>query len=48
MGVSHTTPEGEKFALEVMNYMHDKCEEWKKETDGLGFSLYGTPKILGL
>lgn len=43
MGVSHTTPEGEKFALEVMNYMHNKCEEWKKETDGLGFSLYGTP-----
>ena len=24
LGVSHTTPEGEKFALEVMNYMEDK------------------------
>ena len=44
LGVSHTTPEGEKFALEVMQYMHDKCELWKKETDGLGFSLYGTPR----
>ena len=42
LGVSHTTPEGEKFALEVMNHMNDKCQEWKNET-GLGFSLYGTP-----
>ena len=41
-GVPHTDPEGEKFALKVMNHMHDKCEEWKKET-GLGFALYGTP-----
>ena len=46
LGVSHTTPEGEKFALEVMNYMEDKCMEWKKET-GLGFGLYGTPKMMG-
>ena len=42
LGVSHTTPEGEKFALEVMNHMRSKCDEWKKET-GLGFGLYGTP-----
>ena len=42
LGVSHTTPEGEKFALEVMNHMKDACDEWKKET-GLGFGLYGTP-----
>ena len=42
LGVSHTTPEGEKFAIEVMNHMKDKCDEWKKET-GLGFGLYGTP-----
>ena len=42
LGVSHTTPEGEKFALEVMNHLNDKCSEWKKET-GLGFGLYGTP-----
>ena len=42
LGVSHTTPEGEKFALEVMNYMENKCCEWKKQT-GLGFGLYGTP-----
>ena len=42
LGVSHTTPEGEKFALEVMNHLNDKCSQWKKET-GLGFGLYGTP-----
>ena len=42
LGVSHTTPEGEKFALEVMNHMKDACDEWKNET-GLGFGLYGTP-----
>ena len=42
LGVSHTTQEGEKFALEVMNHMKDACDEWKKET-GLVFGLYGTP-----
>lgn len=42
LGVSHTTKEGEKFALEVMNKLKDTCEKWKKET-GLGFGLYGTP-----
>lgn len=42
LGIPHTTPEGEKFALEVMNHMNDSCKKWKNET-GLGFSLYGTP-----
>lgn len=42
IGVSHTTPEGEKLALEIMNYMKSKVLEWKKRT-GLGFALYGTP-----
>ena len=42
LGVSHTTEEGEKFALEVMNHLNAKCSQWKKET-GLGFGLYGTP-----
>lgn len=46
LGVSHTSPEGEKFALEVMNFIKDKCDSWKKET-GLGFGLYGTPKVAG-
>ena len=42
LGCSHTTPEGEAFALEVMKHMKAKCDEWKEET-GLGFGLYGTP-----
>ena len=42
LGCSHTTKEGEKFALDVMKHMKAKCDEWRAET-GLGFSLYGTP-----
>ena len=42
IGVSHTTPEGEKLALEIVKYMKSKVLEWKKRT-GLGFALYGTP-----
>ena len=42
LGVSHTTKEGEEFALKVMHHLKDTCEKWKKET-GLGFGLYGTP-----
>lgn len=41
-GVSHTSPEGEEFALRVMRYLREACEKWKKQT-GLGFGLYGTP-----
>jgi len=42
LGVSHTTPEGEKFAIQVMKRLKKACDDWKKET-GLGFGLYGTP-----
>ncbi len=41
-GVSHTDPEGEKFALKVMNYLRATTDRWKEET-GIGFALYGTP-----
>lgn len=41
-GVSHTTKEGEEFALKVMRYLRATCDKWKEET-GLGFGLYGTP-----
>ena len=41
-GVSHTTPEGEAFALEVMHRLDNTTKRWKKET-GLGFGLYGSP-----
>ena len=41
-GKSHTTPEGEKLALEIMTHLKNKILLWKKQT-GLGFALYGTP-----
>ena len=41
-GVSHTTKEGEEFALRVMKYLREKVDNWKKQT-GIGFALYGTP-----
>jgi len=40
--VSHTTTEGEEFAVRVMKYLRDTADKWKKET-GIGFALYGTP-----
>lgn len=41
-GVSHTTPEGEEFALRVMNRLRGACDKWKAQTN-IGFALYGTP-----
>ena len=41
-GVSHTSPEGEAFALKVMHRLNDATKKWKQET-GIGFGLYGSP-----
>ena len=41
-GVSHTQPEGEAFALEVMHKLRSATDRWKAET-GIGFGLYGSP-----
>lgn len=41
-GCSHTAPEGEEFALRVIQHLKDKVEQWRKETN-IGFALYGTP-----
>lgn len=42
-GMSHTDENGGKeFALEVMRYMNNACNKWKKETS-IGFGIYGTP-----
>ncbi len=41
-GVSHTTKDGESFALEVMQHLNDACTKWKNETN-IDFSVYGTP-----
>lgn len=42
IGASHTTPDGEKLALEIMKHMKANVIEWRQQT-GLGFALYGTP-----
>ena len=42
-GKSHTDKDGKPFALSVMKYMNDKCNEWKKE-ENIDYSIYGTPK----
>jgi len=41
-GKSHTDEEAKPFALEVMQYMNDKCKGWKAK-ENMDFSLYGTP-----
>lgn len=41
-GKKLTEPEGKAFGLEVMQHMHNKCDEWNKQLN-LGFSMYGTP-----
>ena len=41
-GHSHTDKDGTPFAMEVMQHMNDRCNEWKAATN-IDFSLYGTP-----
>ncbi len=42
-GHSHTdNGKGKEFGLKVLQYMNDKCKEWKAEED-LDYSVYGTP-----
>lgn len=42
-GHSHTDgAEGEKFGLEVMQALNDKCTAWKNE-ENIDYSLYGSP-----
>ena len=41
-GKSHTDPAAKPFALNVMQHMNDKCNEWKN-AENIDYSLYGTP-----
>ena len=41
-GKSHTDPDAKPFALSIMQYMNDKCKEWK-QAENIDYSLYGTP-----
>lgn len=42
LGKSHTSEEGEAFAVKVMNRLRAACDSWKEKTT-IGFGLYGTP-----
>ena len=42
IGKSNTSKEGIKLSKEIMQYMNDKCAEWKKE-DKIPYSIYGSP-----
>lgn len=41
-GCSHTDENGTPFAMDVMRYMNDKCNEWKA-AENIDYSIYGTP-----
>lgn len=41
-GKSHTDPSAKDFAKKVMQYMNDKCNQWKAE-ENIAYSLYGAP-----
>ena len=40
--VSHTTEEGKAFGLKVMQFMNDKCADWRA-AENISYSVYGTP-----
>lgn len=41
-GKSHTHPYAKEFALQVMQRLNDKCNEWKA-AENISYSVYGTP-----
>ena len=41
-GKTHTDPEAQPFAMQVMQRLNDKCREWK-EAEHISYSVYGTP-----
>lgn len=46
-GLENQNEEIVKKGAKIMQYMRDYCEDIKDKT-GIGYSLYGTPKIVGL
>ena len=42
VGESHTAENGKKLALQILQLMNDKCNEWK-DKENIGYSVYGTP-----
>lgn len=42
IGESNTTKQGQALMLKILQFLSDKCEEWKIKED-VGYSLYGSP-----
>lgn len=42
-GFNHTDGDGMVFGKKIMEYMNEKCKEWKNKTR-IGFSLYSVPQ----
>lgn len=43
IGESNTTIAGQELSKEILTYLNNKCEAWKKE-DSINYSIYGTPE----
>lgn len=41
-GESHTQSYGKQFGLEIMQFLNDKCAEWKA-AENIDYSVYGSP-----
>lgn len=50
---SNTTKKGQKLSVDILTYMNNKCDNWKKEGDlifngtkkvHINYSIYGTPE----
>ena len=41
-GYSHTDPKGKEIAKSIMQFLNDKCNQWKQE-EPIDYSVYGTP-----
>ena len=41
-GKSHTDPDVTPFAIEIMEFMNEACDKWKRQTN-IAFSIYGSP-----
>lgn len=42
IGQSHTTPDGNRLALQILKRLNDYCDKWKAE-ENIGYSVYGSP-----
>lgn len=42
IGQSHTTPDGNTLALQILQKLNNYCDKWKAK-ENIGYSIYGSP-----